>query len=99
MPAGIHLVERIRSRGAVHRKFAGFLAEGAQAIAAGLKVVAGEKEVGEITSAASLPVAGGEYPVALGYLRREAALPGKQLQIGHATAIVANLPFAEVFKH
>ena len=41
------------SRGEVHRKFTGFLVEGAAQIAAGGKIVSGEKEVGEITSAAS----------------------------------------------
>ena len=51
---GQEIVERIRSRGAVHRKFTGFLAEGAAPIAAGTKIVAGEKEVGEITSSAYL---------------------------------------------
>ena len=55
---GQEIVERIRSRGAVHRKFTGFVADGRLQIAAGTKIVAGEKEVGEITSAASvqLPV-------------------------------------------
>ena len=52
---GQEIVERIRSRGAVHRKFTGFLADGTAQIAPGSKIVAGEKEVGEITSAASLP--------------------------------------------
>jgi folate-binding protein YgfZ len=95
---GQEIVERIRSRANVHRSFTGFTIQGPLP-EPGSKIQADGKDVGEITSAASLPVAGGEYPVALGYLRREAALPGKQLQIGHATAIVANLPFAEVFKH
>ena len=51
---GQEIVERIRSRGAVHRKFSGFVAEGAVKIAPGTKIVASEKEVGEITSAASI---------------------------------------------
>src|SRR6202158_1196310 len=52
---GQEIVERIRSRGAGHRKFTGFVVDGAAQIAAGSKIVSGEKEVGEITSAASLP--------------------------------------------
>jgi hypothetical protein len=44
---------------------------------AGAKIVADEKEVGEITSSAILPLPGGDRAVALGYLRREAA--GKDL--------------------
>jgi folate-binding protein YgfZ len=95
---GQEIVERIRSRANVHRSFTGFEIRGPLP-ALGSKIQADGKDVGEITSAASLPVAGGENAVALGYLRREAALPGKQLQTGGATATVADLPFAEVFKH
>jgi folate-binding protein YgfZ len=95
---GQEIVERIRSRANVHRSFTGFEIQGSLP-EPGSKIQADGKDVGEITSAASLPVAGREYSVALGYLRREAALPGKQLQAGSATATVANLPFAEVFKH
>ena len=95
---GQEIVERIRSRANVHRSFTGFEIRGPLP-APGIKMQADGKDVGEITSSASLPVAGGENAVALGYLRREAALPGKQLQIGDGTATVANLPFAEVFKH
>jgi folate-binding protein YgfZ len=68
---GQEIVERIRSRGAVHRQFAAFEVEGALPNR-GTKIVAGEKEVGEITSSAVLPLADRERPVALGYLRREA---------------------------
>ncbi len=50
---GQEIVERIRSRGNVHRKFTGFEAEGAARIPAGDKIVSGEKEVGEITSVAT----------------------------------------------
>ena len=95
---GQEIVERIRSRANVHRSFNGFEIRGPLPDP-GIKIQADGKDVGEITSAASLPTAGGELSVALGYLRREAALPGKQLQAGSATATVANLPFAEVFKH
>ena len=95
---GQEIVERIRSRANVHRSFTGFEIQGPLP-EPGSKIQADGKDVGEITSAASLPVAGSEYSVALGYLRREAALPGKQLQASTATAIVANLPFAEVFEN
>src|SRR5271169_214930 len=56
---GQEIVERIRSRGAVHRKFTGFVADGRLQIVAGTRIVAGEKEVGEITTAASLQLRGG----------------------------------------
>ena len=89
---GQEIVERIRSRGAVHRKFSGFLAESGEAIAEGTKIVAGEKEVGEITSAASLRVADGIKTVALGYIRREVGTPGREVMIGTARARVIQLP-------
>jgi folate-binding protein YgfZ len=92
---GQEIVERIRSRGAVHRKFSGFVAEGAAAIVAGTKIVAGEKEVGDITSVASLQLAGGEKTVALGYIRREVGVPGGEVTIGSAAATVVQLPVEE----
>ena len=92
---GQEIVERIRSRGAVHRKFTGFVAEGAAQIPAGDKVVAGDKEVGEITSAASLRLAGGDETVALGYIRREVGVPGREVTIGTTRATVAQLPVEE----
>ncbi|HEX4782692.1 MAG TPA: glycine cleavage T C-terminal barrel domain-containing protein [Candidatus Sulfotelmatobacter sp.] len=90
---GQEIVERIRSRGAVHRKFTGFVIEGAAQIAAGSKVVSGEKEVGEITSSASLP--GANKTVALGYIRREVGVPGREVMIGSVKAVVAQLPVRE----
>ena len=92
---GQEIVERIRSRGAVHRKFAGFLADSAAPIAVAAKIIAGEKEVGEITSVASLRFAGGEKTVALGYIRREVGVPGREVTIGAASAAVVQLPIAD----
>jgi folate-binding protein YgfZ len=93
---GQEIVERIRSRGQVRRKFTGFEIEG-QLPAAGSKIQIEGKDVGEITSAASLPAAPGERRLALGYMRREVATPGKQVEAGGA-ATVANLPFTEIFR-
>jgi folate-binding protein YgfZ len=89
---GQEIVERIRSRGNVHRKFSGFLIEGAASIKAGAKISTGEKEVGEITSAAVLPTPGGERTVALGYIRREVGVPGREVTIGTFNAKVIQLP-------
>ena len=94
---GQEIVERIRSRGQVRRKFTGFEVEG-QLPAPGGKIQVEGKDVGEITSATSLPLAGGERRVALGYIRREVATPGKQVDADGGAATVANLPFAEIFK-
>ena len=74
---GQEIVERIRSRGNVHRKFTGFVLEGSADITADAKIVLGEKEVGEVTSVALLRFPSGERKVALGYIRREAGTPGR----------------------
>jgi folate-binding protein YgfZ len=92
---GQEIVERIRSRGAVHRKFTGFLAEGGAQIAVGSKIVAAEKEVGEITSVASLQLAGADKTVALGYIRREVGTPGREVKIGAVKATVVQLPVTD----
>jgi folate-binding protein YgfZ len=92
---GQEIVERIRSRGAVHRKFTGFLADADRPIEAGTKVVAGEKEVGEITSVASIPVPNGKKTVALGYVRRELGNPGREVMIGGVNASIVPLPVPE----
>jgi folate-binding protein YgfZ len=94
---GQEIVERIRSRGAVHRKFTGFEVQG-KLPAAGSKIQADGKDAGEITSAASLPFASGERRVALGYVRREAATPGQLLAADGSRVSVAHLPFAEIPK-
>jgi folate-binding protein YgfZ len=91
---GQEIVERIRSRGAVHRQFTAFVVEGTLP-EPGAKILAvekDEKEVGEITSSAILPLPGGDRPVALGYLRREAA--EKDLRAGTAKLKPASLPLA-----
>lgn len=89
---GQEIVERIRSRGAVHRKFTGFVAEAP--VSAGSKIVVGEKEVGEITSSASVKMGGAERYVALGYIRREAGAPGREVLIGGIRARVVSMPLA-----
>ena len=76
---GQEIVERIRSRGAVHRQFTAFAVEGPLPDPGG-KIQADGKDVGEITSSAILPLASGDRAAALGYLRREAA--GKELTTG-----------------
>ena len=78
---GQEIVERIRSRGAVHRNFTAFTVEGPLP-EAGAKIQAEEKEAGEITSGATLPLPGGDRVIALGYVRREAA--AKELHSGSA---------------
>jgi folate-binding protein YgfZ len=93
---GQEIVERIRSRGAVHRNFIGFRLHG-QPLAPGTAIQSDGKDVGEITSSAVIPAAGQEITAALGYLRREAALPGKKLFAANTDLIIVPFPFPEVF--
>jgi folate-binding protein YgfZ len=90
---GQEIVERIRSRGNVHRMFTGFVVENGT-VAPGAKITVEEKEVGEVTSVAALP---GEphRSLALGYIRREVGTPGREVTIGMAAAKVVKLPFEE----
>jgi folate-binding protein YgfZ len=95
---GQEIVERIRSRGNVHRMFTGFQVQGTPAAeppAAGTKVRVNDKDVGEMTSAARIPFPSGERTLALGYVRREAAPAGATVQIGEQSATVQTLPFSE----
>jgi folate-binding protein YgfZ len=93
---GQEIVERIRSRGSVHRKFTGFVVEGAPEVAAGAKIVADGKEVGEVTSVAAVHSPSGKQTLALGYIRREVGLPGREVTIGNYKATVMQLPLQGV---
>ncbi len=86
---GQEIVERIRSRGAVHRNFTSFAVDGPLP-EPGTKIQSEGKEVGEITSSAILPLPGGDGKVALGYLRREAA--GKELRAAESKLTPRPLP-------
>ncbi len=66
---GQEIVERIRSRGNVHRTFTSFTLHGGIA-RPGTALFAEGKEVGELTSIASAPIDGNV--LALGFIRREA---------------------------
>jgi aminomethyltransferase len=90
---GQEIVERIRSRGAVHRMFTGFRLT--QEAAPGSEVLADGKKIAELTSVARVPVNGSEKLLALGYIRREAGKPGAHFKIGDADVTVAALPFKD----
>jgi folate-binding protein YgfZ len=89
---GQEIVERIRARAILHRTFTGFLFEG-EPPQIGTKIKEGERNIGEITSAARIPFPSSERTVALGYLRREFEKPGTVVQVGEQTATVQAIPF------
>lgn len=91
---GQEIVERIRARGSVHRMFTGFELEG-QAPPLGTKVQSDGKDVGEITSIATVPSTEGHH-LSLGYLRREFAAPEKDLFADGRKVKVRSLPFTEL---
>jgi aminomethyltransferase len=89
---GQEIVERIRSRGQVHRRFTGFEFPGE---APGLGKYDSEgRTVAEITSLASIPAATGKKNIGLGYVRREVAEAGPDVELGGHTARIVELPFA-----
>jgi len=91
---GQEIVERIRSRGNVHRTFTGFRIHG-PVPPAGAKIVSEGKEVGEVTSTAELPVIGVPV-VALGYIRREAIATNRPFTINGIPAAASSLPFTDL---
>ena len=92
---GQEIVERVRSRGAVHRTFVGFELEGTLP-AAGTKVQSEGKDVGEITSVAAQPLKGRR--LALGYLRREFLAGAKPLTARGEQVKATTLPFLDLLK-
>lgn len=96
---GQEIVERIRSRGIVHRGLTGFILDKENteitlpASGENLKIQHEGKDMGYVTSFARVPVNGEEKLLALGYLRREAATPGNSVKILEVHATVAALPF------
>jgi folate-binding protein YgfZ len=89
---GQEIVERIRSRGQVHRKFTGFEFQGSPAPVG--KYEAEGRAFAEVTSVASVPTAAGEKALGLGYIREEARAAGPQVDLNGREARIADLPFS-----
>jgi aminomethyltransferase len=95
---GQEIVERIRSRGQIHRLFSGF--ELTTPCPAGSKISTegagtGAKEVGEITSVADVPTLESRI-IALGYLRREALT--QPLKVDGSSVTIHTLPFEDILQ-
>jgi folate-binding protein YgfZ len=85
---GQEIVERVRSRGLVHRLLAGVEVDATEAPAPDTRLFQGEENAGKMTSAAFSPGLG--KVVGLAYLRRELAERGTALTIdGHAAIVRA----------
>jgi len=88
---GQEIVERIRSRGQVHRKFTGFeFEDGPPALG---KYESGGRALAEVTSVAAVPSSSGVRHIGLGYVRREAAETGPQVDLNGRKAKIVELPF------
>ena len=83
---GQEIVERVRSRGQVHRLLMPLRIESTEVPAPGTKVTEGTASVAEITSAALSPALG--LVVALGYVRTDKARPGMEMRLGDAVVRV-----------
>jgi folate-binding protein YgfZ len=88
---GQEIVERIRSRGQVHRRFTGFEFDGA--MPAPGKFEEQGRLVAEVTSVAHI----GSKKYGLGYVRRETGEPGARLNLGGIAATVVDPPFPTEF--
>ena len=88
---GQEIVERIRSRGNLHRTFTGF--ELAAEVARGTKVMnVSGKEVGEVTSSALVPLRNKERWLGIGYIRRD-AMSDPGLSANGVSLTPAKVPF------
>jgi len=92
---GQEIVERIRSRGQVHRTLQAFTLTG-DLPAAGTALSLDGKPVGELTSIAAIPLDAGALPLGLGYIRREAldaAARGSSIEYAGGAAAPAAMPY------
>jgi folate-binding protein YgfZ len=88
---GQEIVERIRSRGQVHRKFTGFIF-GDHVPRPG-KYESEGRALAEITSIAKVPTSQAPRHLGLGYVRREAVAAGPKIALDGVEATVVDLPF------
>jgi aminomethyltransferase len=88
---GQEIVERIRSRGQVHRKFTGFVF--GDRVPALNKYDFEVRALAEITSVARVPTAEGPRNIGLGYVRREAIAEGPKIELHGVEATVVDVPF------
>src|SRR5262250_2193789 len=81
---GQEIVERARSRGHVNWKLVGVSLDAVGPPPPGEKLLAGGREVGEVTSTCFSPLL--NCPIALAYVRREVSEPGSRLNLASGSA-------------
>jgi folate-binding protein YgfZ len=93
---GQEIVERIRSRGNVHRTFSAFRLDG-ELPDNGSPLESDGKQIGELTSVAAIPLpteGGSTIQLGLGYVRREALDRGTPLLYPGGIAVPMSVPFS-----
>lgn len=80
-----------RGHGRIARKLIGLVMSGDRAPASKTPIRAGDRDVGETTSAAWSPAL--QRPIALGYVHRDFTAPGTKVSVDGAAAEVSALPF------
>jgi len=83
-----------RGQGRVARRLVGLTIDGTRVPDRGEPIVAGDRDIGKVTSAAMSPAVG--RPIALGYVHRDFSDPSTRVAIGGAAgeaAVVTSLPF------
>ena len=89
---GQEIVERIRSRGQVHRTFGGFTLSGALA-QPGTPLTVEGKPAGELTTTAHFQTPAGDVQLALGYIRREFLVGSRPIEYTGGGATPSSVPF------
>ena len=94
---GQEIVERIRSRGNVHRTFHAFqltpVSDQTDLAAPGTILESDSKPVGELTTTATISLASGPIQLALGYIRRETLERNSAITYPGGTAFPVATPF------
>jgi folate-binding protein YgfZ len=90
---GQEIVARLESRGHVNHRLVGLALEGPTPPQVGAEIRAGDRGIGEVTSACLSPAAGA---IALGYVRVPHDAPDTRLRVAGREARVTELPFPGV---
>jgi folate-binding protein YgfZ len=94
---GQEIVERIRARGSVHRVLTGLEVNGPVPVLGAPIQLAG-KDVGFITSTATVPAGGGVQVIALGFVRKEHLTDGVTFDVAESKASLVSLPFSRLLQ-